>query len=1044
MSLFPFDTAFNNLNTEQKNAVNQIEGPVIVIAGPGTGKTQVLSMRIGNILRNAHILPQNILCLTYTDAGAIAMRERLRYLIGQDANKIKIATFHSFCNELILSNPDVFPDFEQKTLLDELKQVKILRKIIDEQNYNHPLKHPNQPYIHLKRFKELIETLNREAISIQQLRYAIDTEKEYAKTDERFIYKRNGKGFQKGDLKKVEYDQYCKSLEDTYLVALCMERYYECLKEENLYTFDDMINKVIEAFENNPDFLAKCQEEFIYILVDEYQDTNGAQQKILNYLTESWGDEANVFVVGDEDQSIFRFQGANLQNIQDFILKYDPNIKIIVLQQNYRSTQSILNAAYKIIENNQARLEKINSLFQKNLIAKNQPVDYKPILIEVQNPRLEQAFIIHEIERITKENPKLPLHEIAVLAPKNSHLEDLAHQLKQFNIPYQIRKDINLLEHYLIQHLLNILYYLNPSLKGLQAREDLLFKILMSATWQVDWVDIQKLFFTKHVAYQYDDTPKLPSIEYLNNPQIMQNIGIQNTELLHEIAQKIKKWKWYVYALPITEVVSNIIYEAGFLNYALSHQDKEELLLVLDTFYDYVYQWTKHNPKRNFQDLIAELKEHEDFDIPIKINRWFGSAKGVFLSTYHSAKGLEFEHVYLIKCDEKSWKRNTYSGFKLPPIFIDKIKNQEDDFEEQARLFFVGMTRAKKHLTLVYAKTNEQGKPALANAFYQLLEKNTHQLVEKKSIDLDTQNLLNLITHQFTSSLLPIPNLAVHPEIAAFYQQHFELSPSHINTYLDCKRKFYYKHVLRIPTEPHHAAVYGYAIHNACNRFFIASQEDKKLFNLPYLTQQFENILYEQKFMLSEQEYQDRLEQGKAELSLFYQYYHDQWEQSAYILSEQRLKTEFTYTDNQNTYKIPLVGMADQLININNTISLIDYKTGKPDNISNKIKPYEGEYWRQMLFYMFLLEQNKYQVDTAKIYFFSPSKSQDNLTQEVEIFLMDTHKTHFLAELEKTVHGILNGDFECVDVLEVDKKCKECPYTNLCWKQENTPSEKTN
>jgi len=149
MSLFPFDAAFNNLNDKQKEAVNQTEGPVMVIAGPGTGKTQILSVRIGNILRNAQVSPENILCLTYTDAGAVAMRERLRYLIGQDANKIKISTFHAFCNELILSNPDIFPHFEEKTLLDDLTQIKILRKIIDEQPYGHPLKNPNNPYIHL-------------------------------------------------------------------------------------------------------------------------------------------------------------------------------------------------------------------------------------------------------------------------------------------------------------------------------------------------------------------------------------------------------------------------------------------------------------------------------------------------------------------------------------------------------------------------------------------------------------------------------------------------------------------------------------------------------------------------------------------------------------------------------------------------------------------------------------------------------------------------------------------------------------------------------
>jgi len=1041
MSLFPFDSEFARLNTKQKEAVMQTEGPVIVIAGPGTGKTQILSMRIGNILRNTQVSAENILCLTYTDTGAVAMRERLRHLIGQDANKIKISTFHSFCNELILTNPDVFPDFEEKTLLDDLTQIKILRKIIDEQPYNHPLKNPNSPYIHLKRFKDLLEILTKEAISLDTLRNAIDKEKADAQTREEFHYKRSGKGYKKGDLKQYDYDKYCQDLENTFLVASCINRYHQLLKQQNLYTFDDMVNEVIEAFENNPDFLAKCQEQFIYILVDEYQDTNGAQQKVLNFLTEAWGEEANIFVVGDEDQSIFRFQGANMENITDFIQQYHQNLNVVVLQDNYRSTQSILRAAYKVVESNQERLDKVSEVFKKNLVAQNQPVDYKPLLIELDNPRLEQAFIVHEIQRIKSENPKLPLSEIAVLALKNSQLEELVHSLKQSDIPYQIRRDINLLEHYLIQQILNILHYLNPSLKGLQAREDLLFKILMSTVWQTDWVDIQKLFFTKHTHLQYDDSPKISVFEYLNNPILLQGIGIQNYTFLHEIAQKIKRWKWYVYALPITDTVKNIIYEAGFLSYAAQHQDKEELLLVLDTFYQHVQQWVKRNPKKDFRELLNELKEYEDFEIPIKVNRWLGNTKGVLLSTYHSAKGLEFEHVYLIKCDDKSWKKSTHTSYKLPPTLTEKFTDEVDEQEEQRRLFFVGMTRAKKHLNLVYAKKNEANKPVLANSFYQLLEKHAPTLVDKKTIDLDTEKLLHHIASQFKATLLPAPNLEVNPDIIAFYQQHFELSASQVNTYLDCKRKFYYKHILRIPTEPHHAAVYGHSIHVACNRFLTAYQETKTLSDLNYLTQQFESVLYEQKFSLTEQEYQDRLEQGASELSFFYKYYADQWQKAQHILPEQHLQADFTYYSDTVKHSVPLVGVVDKLLNTDNTFTLIEYKTGKPDNISNKTKSYEGDYWRQMMFYRHLLEQNKYKIDKAKIYFFSPSK--ENNSQEFEITIMDSHKDYFIQQLEKTVSGIFQGDFERVDVLDYDKKCKECAFNALCWKYESTEAEKS-
>lgn len=1042
MTSFSFDSAFANLNTKQKDAVMQIDGPVMVIAGPGTGKTQILSVRIGNILRNAHVLPENILCLTYTDAGAVAMRERLRYLIGQDADKVKISTFHSFCNELILTNPEVFPDFEEKVLLDELTQIKILRKIIDEQPYGHPLKSPNAPYTHLKNFRKLIELLNRENISLKDLRNAIDKEKEQAKTSKEFIYQVNSGVNKKGDLKFKPYNDYCQQLENTYQVALCTQRYYELLKQHNLYTFEDMVSEVLHAFETNPDFLAKCQEQFIYILVDEYQDTNGAQQKVLNYLTKAWGEEANIFVVGDEDQSIFRFQGANMQNIADFIQQYQKKLKVIVLQDNYRSTQNILRAAYTVVEENQERLKKISDLFKKNLIARNQPINNKPVLVEVDNPRLEEAFIIHEIQRIQKENPELPLNEIAVLAPKNNDLENLAHSLKQMGIPYQIRRDIDILEHSLIQQILNILHYLNPALKGLQTREDLLFKILMSAVWQTDWIDIQKLFFMKHIHLQEENLPKIPTLEYLNSPELLQGLGIQNSMQLHSIAQKLKYWKWCVYALPVMEVIKNVIYEGGFLSYAAQHQDKEELLFVLDTFYQHVYQWTKRNTRKDFKDLLNELKEYNDFEIPLKINRWLGNNKGVFLSTYHSAKGLEFEHVYLIKCDEKSWKKKHQTGFKLPSTLTEKFTDTIDELEEQRRLFFVGMTRAKKYLNLVYARKNEVHKPQSANSFYQSLEKHVPDLVDKKNIDLKTEEVLVQITSQFRTSALPVPNLSVSEEIIDFYKQNFELSPSHVNTYLDCKRKFYYRHILRIPTEPHHATVYGHSVHTACKRFLTTYQETKTLPDVEYLKKQFESVLYEQKFMLTEQEYQDRLEQGKAELTLFYQNYHTIWQQADFILPEQHLKVDFVYSEQGVKRKIPLIGIADKLLCKDNSYILIDYKTGRPDTISDKIKPYEGDYWRQILFYLYLLEQNKYTVDKTKIYFFSPSKEEKS--QETEIFIMDSHREQFQEDLLKTINGIFKGDFECLDVLEADKKCKDCAFKNLCWKDENTGSELKN
>ncbi|MCS7029089.1 MAG: ATP-dependent helicase [Bacteroidia bacterium] len=1057
MNTHKFEEEYKKLNQRQKKAVEAIEGPVMVIAGPGTGKTQVLSMRIGNILRKACVDPQNILCLTYTDAASIAMRMRLRYLIGAEAEKVKIATFHSFCNELILNNPEIFPDFEHKTVLDELTKIKILRQIIDKQPYNHPVKSPNNPYAHLKRLSNLLDTLIKESISLEELRKAIDKEKEQAKYSEEFLYTQNTNGYKKGDLNERKYQEYCQKLENTYKAAECIIDYHQLLKENNLYTFDDMINEVLKAFEENPDFLSDCQEQFMYILVDEYQDTSGSQQKILNYLTAFWGDQSNIFVVGDEDQSIFRFQGANLKNMMDFIERYKNSLQIIVLQDNYRSTQSILDAAYTILEENKERLSyhgrsaqdpKIEAILndikkdKKRLLAKGQTIDIKPTLITVQDTRLEDAFIVHEIQEIQKKQPQLPLSEIAVLAPKNDNLKSIANMLKALSIPYQIRRDVNILEHYLIKHLLDILYYINPAAKGLSVREDLLFRILMNPLWQLDWIDIQKLCFTKHKNLHNNPEHQTSAqwIEYLDSPQLLQSIGIHDYERLYEVGQKIKRWKWIAICLPITEVLQTIVYEGGFVSYAVQHPDKEELLLVLDSFFEYTQTWVQRYPKKNFSQWIEDIKEHEDFDVPIRMSNWLGKEKGVFLSTYHSAKGLEFEHVYLIRCDKSSWESKSHQSFVLPKILASKIKDEQADTEEKRRLFFVGMTRAKKYLNIVFSKNESTPKKKTQKEelpWYSLLSQNS-ELIEKRTISIPEEDILKKIAEKFQSAVLPKPNLSVNQDIVEIYQKSFTLSASHLNTYRYCKRKFYYQHILRVPTAPHHAVVYGTAIHAACKAFL----EQLRPQNIPpksLLLDLFTESLYSQKFMLTPQQYKDRLEQGQKELGRFYEYYSPKWEKMNNILPEQRI--EIPYYSFQAGLKTTLVGIIDTLFESNSKFTLIDYKTGRLDkedilpvsfNVGGK-----GDYWWQIAFYAYLAQKKNYPIEQAKIYFFREAsqngQKEDSNTNEVEINLGNGYQDMVEEAIQITLKGIKNGDFECVDGLEVKKKCKNCSYYQLCW-----------
>jgi DNA helicase-2/ATP-dependent DNA helicase PcrA len=302
-----FAEEYKRLNDRQRQAVDTIDGPVMVIAGPGTGKTQILASRIGKILLETDASPENILCLTYTDAGVIAMRKRLLQFIGPDAYKVNICTFHAFCNDVIQENLSLF----EKTSLDpvsDLEKIQFFKELIDTFPKNHPLKrYRGDVYFEIKNLQSLFSTMKREGWTPAFINQRIDAYLVDMPNREEFIYKRKYKDFRPGDLKKEKIDDQKERMEKLKAAVNEFDTFQKLMRKRNRYDFDDMINWVINAFETNKNLLSNYQEKYQYILVDEYQDTSGTQNKIVDLLINYW-DKPNVFVVGDDDQSIYRFQ----------------------------------------------------------------------------------------------------------------------------------------------------------------------------------------------------------------------------------------------------------------------------------------------------------------------------------------------------------------------------------------------------------------------------------------------------------------------------------------------------------------------------------------------------------------------------------------------------------------------------------------------------------------------------------------------------------------------------------------------------------------
>src|SRR5258705_12973247 len=416
-----FAEEYNRLNEKQRLAVDTIEGPVMVIAGPGTGKTKILASRIGKILLETDAGPQNILCLTYTDAGVVAMRTKLREMIGPDAYKVNIYTFHAFCNEVIQENLYLF----EKTSLDavsELEKIELFKQLIDSFPKNHPLKrYRGDVYFEIHNLDKLFSTMKREGWSTSYINEKIDKYMDDLPNRDEFIYKRKYKEYTTGDLKKDKIEEEKEKMERLRAAANEFDHFKQMMRQRNRYDFDDMINWVIKAFEENKNLLANYQERFLYILVDEYQDTSGTQNRIVELLINYW-EKPNVFVVGDDDQSIYRFQGANVENMINFADSYKKDLMTVVLTNNYRSTQPILDISKTLIDKNVERLvEKLPGL-SKDLRSSHHHIStltHTPVIKEYKTQRQEMIDIALQVQKLLAE--EIPAGEIAIIYKENKY-----------------------------------------------------------------------------------------------------------------------------------------------------------------------------------------------------------------------------------------------------------------------------------------------------------------------------------------------------------------------------------------------------------------------------------------------------------------------------------------------------------------------------------------------------------------------------------------------------------------------------------------------
>jgi DNA helicase II / ATP-dependent DNA helicase PcrA len=341
-----FDAAYAGLNPEQRAAVDAIYGPVMVVAGPGTGKTQIIALRTANIIVRTGVRPENILLTTFTEAGVASMRKRLVSILGEDGYRVAVHTFHAFCTRVMEEYPEYFGSMRLDRSVDDLERYEMIESILDSAVAEH-LRPIGDPYRYVRSIVSKIDTLKQENATPAGLRVAMTRQAERYAAELAEI---------KPTLKKYETtkEKQKKHLEKLEELATVYAEYQKRLRERGCYDYADMIRFVAEALDESDALVAALRERYQYMMVDEYQDTNSLQNHVMNRLA-SYGDEPNLLVVGDDDQSIYRFQGANIENMLEFAARY-PDVKTVVLSKNYRSAQPILDLASRVIANNSERI----------------------------------------------------------------------------------------------------------------------------------------------------------------------------------------------------------------------------------------------------------------------------------------------------------------------------------------------------------------------------------------------------------------------------------------------------------------------------------------------------------------------------------------------------------------------------------------------------------------------------------------------------------------------------------------------------------------
>lgn len=990
------NSIISTLNPAQRQAVEQIYGPVLVLAGPGTGKTQMLTTRVAHILSaNVGANPQNILCLTFTESAAVEMRNRLQIWIGEAAYLVKIMTFHGFCQWVIDNNSNVFYRLiGDREIADDLQKALVFRTVIKQKKWTY-FSSVWDDFVHQRDFLRAVSDLKRENLTPETLRDLIPAEKERLENNPDNFYKKKFKVFQAGDWKPQERIKIEEKVKKMYELTDLWEAYTAEMTQRRLYDFDDLINWVVAEMKQNNNLRLDLQERFQWLLVDEYQDTNASQNAILWQLTEGI-EEPNLFAVGDDDQSIYRFQGASVANITDFRTQFPKRLEI-TLTENYRSHQNVLDAAYQSVSHNSERAN-----VDKHLTArKTEFLSQQPgriVQAELSGKLAEIAWLADTIKAHLKAG--IPGGEIAVLVRKNREIAELARELPKFDIPVSALVAQNIFTNPAVSQLLLMLQiFQDPK------DDERLFELLHADFLQIEPEALLELSLSR-------EREKSLSQTLLEHPS-------RNEKLNHFFQYFITARRDYSHTRAAV-MAEKFLYESGLAEH-LTWKNRLEDWQAVRKFIAWIREQTQTETFRKNRlyhlelcEILSRVDLHQNLNIPVFPDKLPQNKLAVQLMTAHKSKGLEFEVVLIPGLEDKVWGNpGRKSGLALPQLTTQEF--EEND--EERRLFFVALTRAKSQIYLSYSVSDFSGRDKTPAIFWHEIPDSLGEKIETNALEIRLQSLLPVFYQQAEKTLTHAERSMLQDRV-----KNYRWSVSSLQTYLNCPRQFLYQQLYKFPRRPLPSMALGTSLHQALERSFYALENHKKV-ALESVLQEYESALRGHNIKIDELE--KWLEHGREILTHYYQ------EKLVNFVQDYPYGFELEYDFarfNPHIEEISITGKMDKIV-FNDakkqTATIVDYKSGKPKPIKL------GEaLWRQLVFYDLLAKQSpgiNWQVTECALEFLTPEANGKLGNRTLKVTAEDREKV--IQELKTAHQAVMNLEFPLIDVNHLsDDVRKEVEY----------------